>query len=481
MAAASCAFGLTVAASFHFDDYALFSDPAITSPSGAWEVWRPVQTRPLTYFTFWLNYQLGGANPVGYHVVNLLLHIAASVLLLAVLRLLLAPRIAFVAAMLFAIHPIATEPIAYVFARGTILCTLLCLASLWYWLRDRPWIAATIFAAALLAKEECVAFPALLLGLWLTGPRLRRQLAPIAAMLLLSLAAGLHVLWAATKIQGSGIAASAGVSPLEYLSFQGVAILRYLSLLIVPWGFTVDPEITAGPLARALAWAAIAFAIAIALRWFKGRLAGFWFLAGLVLLAPSSSIFPAADLAADRRVYLPLIALAPCAAMLVARWQTRWLAIIAALLIGISIRYSLVWQTERSLWTEALAHAPGKARPRLQLARAVEPARALQLLAEAQSIAPADPAVASEQGKVLLEAGRPAEALAAFGRALALSPGNPDALNNRGVALQSLGQTDAAQQDFQRALRIDPCHFNARLNLLRLGGTPPPLAPRCTN
>ena len=47
-----CAFGLTAAASFHFDDYALFSDPAITSPSGAREVWRLVQTRPFTYFTF---------------------------------------------------------------------------------------------------------------------------------------------------------------------------------------------------------------------------------------------------------------------------------------------------------------------------------------------------------------------------------------------------------------------------------------------
>jgi hypothetical protein len=53
-------FGASVAASFHLDDFTLISDPVITSPSGAWRLWRPLQTRPLTYFTFWLNYQLGG-------------------------------------------------------------------------------------------------------------------------------------------------------------------------------------------------------------------------------------------------------------------------------------------------------------------------------------------------------------------------------------------------------------------------------------
>jgi hypothetical protein len=62
VAAALAAFGLTAAGSFHFDDYSLFSDPAITSPDGWMEVWRAARTRPLTYFTLWLNYQAGGAN-----------------------------------------------------------------------------------------------------------------------------------------------------------------------------------------------------------------------------------------------------------------------------------------------------------------------------------------------------------------------------------------------------------------------------------
>ncbi|MEO7652635.1 MAG: hypothetical protein ABIZ80_19420, partial [Bryobacteraceae bacterium] len=71
------AFGASVTAPFHFDDYAILSDPVLTSPSGWWKVWRIEQTRPLTYFTFWMNYQLGGRNPAGYHAVNLLLHLGA--------------------------------------------------------------------------------------------------------------------------------------------------------------------------------------------------------------------------------------------------------------------------------------------------------------------------------------------------------------------------------------------------------------------
>ena len=71
-AAVLAVFGGLATASFHLDDYAIFSDPVLTSGSGWWEVWRPIQTRPLTYFTFWLNYQLGGENPAGYHVLSLL-------------------------------------------------------------------------------------------------------------------------------------------------------------------------------------------------------------------------------------------------------------------------------------------------------------------------------------------------------------------------------------------------------------------------
>jgi hypothetical protein len=53
------AFSPAIVSSFHFDDYSLFADPAVTSSSGWWELFRVERTRPLTYLTFWLNYQAG--------------------------------------------------------------------------------------------------------------------------------------------------------------------------------------------------------------------------------------------------------------------------------------------------------------------------------------------------------------------------------------------------------------------------------------
>jgi Flp pilus assembly protein TadD len=76
-----------------------------------------------------------------------------------------------------------------------------------------------------------------------------------------------------------------------------------------------------------------------------------------------------------------------------------------------------------------------------------------------------------------LQQGDPARALAEFGNALAQRPNDPKAILNRGVALEALGQTEAAQADFLRALERDPCQPQARENLLRLGGTPPPCVP----
>lgn len=452
LAAALAAFGASLAGPFHLDDYSLLTDPVLASPGGWWEVWRPLQTRPLTWFTFWINVQLGG----GYHAVNLALHLGALLAAFEALKRLIDARAALLAAALFAMHPIQAEAVNYLFARATLLMTLLCLASLGAWARGRRWLAVAWFAAALAAKEECAAFPLALVVLGLASLRSW----PIAAMLSLSLAAGLRVIWATTAIAGAGAGAGASVTPWEYFAAQGAAILRYLRLLVVPWGFTIDPEIAPSP----LAWLALLLAVWLAR---KRR----WLLAGLVLLLPSSSIFPASDLAADRRLYLPLIALAAGIALELRRVRPAWLATAGVLLVALSAHRTYVWGSEQRLWAEAVERAPGKVRPRLQLARATGGERAIELLQQARVLAPEDPSVPAELGRVYLETGRPEAALAEFGRALALAPNDPKALNNRGAALAALGQREAARADFERALARDPCLFDALLNLRR---TPPP-------
>ena len=472
IAAALLAFGLSLGGSFHFDDYSLFENPNLTSLTA---------TRPLSNLTFRLNEFAGGQNPIGYHVVNLLLHIASVLLLRSTLARVLPPQTAWIAALIFAVHPIQTEPVNYVFERGTLLATLLCIASLRTWLDGKLWIAVAWFAAALLAKEECVAFPVFLLLLHFSGSRSRAEFGAIGAMLALCVAAGLRVIAATAQVSGTATGFGAHVTPLEYLSMQGIAILRYTQLLVIPWGISIDPELPLAALwLRLAAWLVIAVAAAFALRFFSKLQPGFWLLGALVLLLPSSSIFPVDDLAADRRMYLPMIAISAGLALLAMRLPRHLVTGVLIVFALISLRYSYVWQTEQRLWTEAVAWAPHKARPRLQLARAADsPAAALQILSEAQSIAPADPGIASEQGRMLLSLGRPAEALSAFGRALALAPEDATNISNRAAALLVLGQSDTARQEFERALHKDPCQFNARVNLKRIGAAAPPIPPTC--
>src|SRR6478672_6257053 len=114
LAAALIAFGASLASGFHFDDYAIFSDPNLTTASGWMGAFTLRQTRPLTYLTFWLNYAVGGGDAILYHAVNLALHLAAVWLGYECMRRLLPERAAIVAAAIFALHPLQAEAVDYV-------------------------------------------------------------------------------------------------------------------------------------------------------------------------------------------------------------------------------------------------------------------------------------------------------------------------------------------------------------------------------
>ncbi|MBI3698077.1 MAG: hypothetical protein HY238_24975, partial [Acidobacteria bacterium] len=194
------AYASTLSSSFHLDDYAIFADPVLTAPDGWWRVFRLGQTRPLTYFTFWLNYRLGAIDPSGYHVASLGIHLAAVATAWAVFRRLLAPVGALAATAVLALHPLQSEAVAYVFARATLLATLFCLLAWRDWLEDRRWRSVAWFVLALLAKEECVAFP---IFLAVVEPD-RRHWRALGAMLAASTAAGARLLYVAGHTKGAG-------------------------------------------------------------------------------------------------------------------------------------------------------------------------------------------------------------------------------------------------------------------------------------
>lgn len=472
----ACAFLIAWAPSltgpFHFDDHSMLRDPMIVnSMEGLREIWRPLQTRPLTELSFWINYQIGGDSPFGFHLVNFALHALNTALVWRLLQILLAsPAAAFAATAVFALHPFQSEPVNYVFARSTLLMSAFCLGAMCLWIRERFAAAAALFGLAVLAKEECVTFPLFLLFVdWSRGIRVSRErLTAVVAMLGLALAAGLRAIAATAATPGSGAGFTAAVTPLEYFRAEGpVIVLRYLRMLVVPLGFTVDPQVDPAP-SWALSlgmWVLLAATCVFVL--YRQKKDWFWFAAGILLLLPSSSVFPAEDLAADRRLYLPMVAFG----CLIARQiPLRASAVLAVALAALScVRTTQVWNAEETLWREAAERAPGKVRPRIQLARVAPLEEARRVLDEAAKLEPANADIPNELGLRLIRENKAAEALGAFGKALALAPGDAKTLNNRGVALYQLGQKDAARQDFLRALQADPKLADARANLALAG------------
>ena len=460
------AYGAGLFGTFFLDDYAIFSDPVLTAQSGWWEVWRFGQTRPLTYFTFWLNYQLGGTAPIGYHGVNIVLHLCAVWIAFHALRRLMPEQTAWVASAIFAVHPLQSEAVNYVFARSTLLMSVFCLLSLHDWLRGKHWRAVLWFGLSLLAKEEAVAWPVFLVLLHWSVSRNAREWKPIAAMFGLALAFGVRGLFVIASTPGSGAGAQSGISAWDYFWTQGLVLWRYAASMAVPiWPYRVDSPVAVG--FYWWGWLALLGVMILAFKRMSAARAGFWLLAAIVLLLPSSSVFPVADLAADRRMYLPVLALAAALALSVPRLEYA-----LVVLVALSGWRTWHWLDAERFWR--VQAADGTPRSIVQLARVVDAAEATRLLEQAKENSADDPLIASELGRVYLGAGAADKALAEFGRALSLAPNNPQALSNRGVALLMLKQADAARMDFERALQIDACAFEARLNAKRMGLTPPP-------
>ncbi len=521
----AAAYAGTIFSSFHFDDYAIFADPAVTSRDGWWRVFRLEQTRPLTYFTFWLNYRLGGAEPRGYHALNLALHVSAIAAAWMVFRLLWrgrrgaapaigsvgAPKLAaelqrraenaaksaqrprrplsfsgegsasgffhqpvtpdwaaLVATGIFALHPLQTEAVAYVFARATLLATLCCLLAWKDWLAGRHWRAAAWFLLGLLSKEECAAFPAVLwLVDWARGRWERRSWPPLIVMTAAAAVAGARLLYVASHLRGTGIARAAGIAPAAYAMTQPRVVLRYLALWLVPLRQNFDHDIRIG----AGVAATIGLLALVALALWQVRRGGVWLLGAMVLLAPTSSVIPLADLMFEHRMYLPMVSLAALAAILLERVPRSGAAMILLIFTMAAWSRGRVWANEETLWSDAAAKSPRKVRPKLQLARAVaqkDPQRAEALLLEARRLEPSNAETYTQMGSLLLDQRDPYGALEEFNQALRLRPGSPDARSNRGTALFLLGRMGEAEGEFAEALRVDPCHANARHNLALL-------------
>lgn len=282
----------------------IVENPLNRDPGGLWKIWASFTANdywPLTYSAFWLEWRLWGTAVRGYHLVNVVLHVTAGCLLAALLRG-LAVQGWWLAALLFVVHPVNVECVAWIAQQKTLLATTLVFASALAYLRARSrpgaWnggdtVALATFMLALLAKTSVVAFPFALLGWERLSRRIDRvALARTAPFFGAALLGGLLTL-ACNAVHETGTVHDKGLT--ERIAGAFAAAWFYLGKALVPVDlcfvyprWRIDPGSVAGWLPAA-AWAA-AVAAWRALPRSVGRplAAGLgWY---LIMLAPATGI-----------------------------------------------------------------------------------------------------------------------------------------------------------------------------------------------
>lgn len=355
--------------------------------------------RPFLMFSFWVNFRLSGMQPYSYHLVNVLLHLATGVFAWLIVRKLLdrvgvsgftRQAIAAFCGLLFLLHPLQTESVAYVASRSEALSVMFFYSAfaVFLWRREPVgWLRAAavllLFAAAALTKEHTAVLPALLLltdyyfnpGFSFQGIRRNWRLYGLIA------AGGAGALWWVWRIIRHADTAGFSVREftwIQYFFTQCRAIWLYLRLFFVPYGQNIDHDF---PISRTVldqgaivALFGLAALVAAAI-WYRRRypLASYGFLAFLLLIAPTSSVVPILDPIAERRMYLPFLGLLLVLAEFLRRWNVSRAKLVfalgAVLVIAASLAYSRnqVWGSDLALWQDSAAKSPRKSRPHFQL------------------------------------------------------------------------------------------------------------------
>src|SRR6266446_2399716 len=477
---------------------------------------------PLTWMTLGMDYLLWGMNPVGYHLTSLLLHVTSAVVFFFLARRFLTlalPRAsgrghaltvsAGFAALVFAIHPLRVESVAWATERRDVLSGLFYLLTLLTYLRacERGargrrsyWLSVALFGCALLSKSMAVSLPVVLLILevyplrrlggslgWASASARRVYVEKIPFVLLAAAASALALL---AQLSSRAMVSVAHLSALDRLAVSAYGLSFYLWKTVVPLNLsplymlpqTVNPAATPFIVSYGGVLAVTAIALALRRRW--PGLPAAW-LAYVVVLLPVLGIAQnGPQLAADRYTYLAALGWAILAgAGLLSCWRrstsstrgapTMWG--LAGIATGVVIALGVltwnqvqVWHDSERLWTHALAVDPNSFMAHNNLGYALDrqgkPAEAIEHYQQALRIQPENAEAHSNWGVVLGQQGKPAEAIEHFQQALRIKPDYAEAHSNWGVVLGQQGKPAEAIEHFQQALRIKPDYAEAHSN-----------------
>lgn len=337
---------------------------------------------PLTWLSLAVDYQVWGRNPAGYHLTNLILHVANTLLVLVLVRRLLEGRhsqpiwVALLTAALFGVHPLRVESVAWATERKDVLFVsfyLLALGAYLPWAialkRSAYWCCFGCFVAATLAKSTAVTLPVVLLLLdhyWARRSAWREKI----PFLVVSALVGVVTIVAQASGTGQTLPTTAVLPIWARLGLVGYCALFYVQKFFWPFHLTAIY-----PTFDEMGWTfatSLVFAVVLAvgtgfLFGLRRRLPLVWpsWLFYLVTLAPTIGLVPAGiHVVADRFSYLPLLGLAvPTAAGLVwlgMRQRLVWLGVAGGLagLIFFTDQRTGEWHDTATLFTAALRENP---------------------------------------------------------------------------------------------------------------------------
>jgi len=431
----------------------------------------PVAGRPVVCLTLALNYALGGLNVWGYHALNLAVHILSALVLFGILRRTFEGRelrerfganaawLAGAIALIWEVHPLQTESVTYIVQRTESLMSLFMLLTLYCVIRSeesanvRSWqeVAVVSCAVGMGCKEVMVVAPLTVLlydrvflassfrDLW------RRRGAMYIGLAATWLILAALVALTTREMTGLGMRE---IAPWGYLKTEAGVIVHYLRLCFWPRPLAIDyfdwpisqswtDCLVPGLFVLVLLGATV---LAFRSRPWLGFL-GAWF---FLILAPTSSILPSlGEVAAERRMYLPLAAVVSLVVgggwrvldcimdgrsdARAVRWWGR-IALVAAVLGQgwMTIQRNEDYRSDVAIWSDVVAHRPQNTRALINL------------------------------GTVLAGRGRTVEALALYRKALQLDPTNSDAHFNLGVTLAGRNELDEALVHLNEAARLVP-------------------------
>jgi tetratricopeptide (TPR) repeat protein len=508
---------------FLWDDDGHITRPDLRSLAGLGRIWFEIgatqQYYPLLHSAFWLEHQLWGDASLGYHLVNLLQHATAAFLFGLVLRRLFAPNLrpaAWLAATLFALHPVCVESVAWITEQKNTLSAVFYLAAALAYLnfhdaRAAPpqlktqnpklktywtyWLATALFACALLTKSVTATLPAaLLVVLWWKHGRIewRRDVLPLLPWFVLATASGLFTAHFERELIGAQGAAH-DLTFIERFLLAGRVVWFYLGKLLWPANltfiyprWTIDASVWWQWLFPLVTIAVLALAVYAA----RTRRPPWSRAVPAALLLFGGTLFPVLGFfnvypflfsyVADHFQYLaslPIFALAAAGFTQLASFpalrspalRSSLLATLVLTLAGLTWSQAGAYRDSLTLYRTTIERNPAASLAHHNLAVALadagQPAEAIAHFEQALKLRSGYAHARANLGDVLLQLGRPREALPHLEEAVRLQPNYAAAHNTLGATLAALGRSDEARAHYESAIRIQPDLAAAHRNL----------------